>query len=375
MANLSGLHQSRWVETDLLRGESMTGVGGVPMPRRMVDELLRPEDPWRSPWMDESTSSTARVLFGAPESRLSGRPEQGTRGSGLNRRYGEGISATDALRGAVKRHISGYSVFDPDGRVPAGETPPAPTPQPAPNPVDVWNAIGGASRGDMQTMTGPAYRTPEPYGYPAAEQMKNTGFDARIAMMQHGDAVPVDLGDGTTVVLSATVAAKLLPRLKGRTASEIAQILQQYGYMMKGSRPELNESYWLHPDGSESKIHPFAHNSINHLSRAGSNAHVHKIAPGRIELNDRGIATDRKKYENSENHWERRFNDPHIGIRNPADFPVIRGRAHGMGPVSRPKDIMTGTYRGGYKVLWTGGGPGFDLIDTKTPARASVRTK
>jgi len=52
------------------------------------------------------------------------------------------------------------------------------------------------------------------------------------------------------------------------------------------------------------------------ICKSGNNAHVHKEDPGGNQLNDRGIV--------SLDHKE-----THIGIRNPINFPLVRGKAHG----------------------------------------------
>lgn len=54
------------------------------------------------------------------------------------------------------------------------------------------------------------------------------------------------------------------------------------------------------------------------LPKSGANGHIHKIDPLGSDLNDRGMASSNK-------------NETHIGIKNPADYPIKRGRAHGCG--------------------------------------------
>ncbi|MBR8458671.1 RHS repeat protein [Burkholderia dolosa] len=108
-------------------------------------------------------------------------------------------------------------------------------------------------------------------------------------------------------------AASDLPRMKGRSVPRVGSVLNDAGFT-KTKDNGVNET-WKHVDGSEVRVHKYG-NKCPCPYRSGNNAHVHKEDPAGNQLNDRGFVSLDP-------------NETHIGIRNPADFPTVRGRPHG----------------------------------------------
>jgi hypothetical protein len=111
-------------------------------------------------------------------------------------------------------------------------------------------------------------------------------------------------------------AANNLPSLKGKSETEIRDILQKEGFTQTkvSNSPARNET-WDHPDGSQVRIHPYGNQNLSPY-KTGNNAHIHKQDPAGNQLNDRGIPSANPA-------------DTHIGIPNPPDLPQIRNRPHG----------------------------------------------
>jgi RHS repeat-associated protein len=117
-------------------------------------------------------------------------------------------------------------------------------------------------------------------------------------------------------------AAKNLPQLKGKSVPQIEQDLTNGGFSRTKNTSTGNQT-WEHPDGSQVRIDPYGNQSMTMkngqpLPKSGANAHVHKYEPGKVKINDRGIATNNP-------------DETHIGTRNPKDYQIKRGRAHGCG--------------------------------------------
>lgn len=114
----------------------------------------------------------------------------------------------------------------------------------------------------------------------------------------------------------AKSASEKLPVMKGMGAAERAKVLSAAGFKQTkvSKSPGRNET-WKHADGSDVRVHPYGNvNASPHSS--GNNAHLHKQDPAGNQLNDRG-------------HASATPNDTHIGLPNPVDLPVVRGRPHG----------------------------------------------
>jgi hypothetical protein len=113
-------------------------------------------------------------------------------------------------------------------------------------------------------------------------------------------------------------ASESLPRLKGKSEHQVRKILTDAGYTRTHvSNSVARNEKWKHADGSEVRIHPYG-NQNQAPYRSANNAHIHKEDPLGNQLNDRG--------------WPSIIPaDTHIGIRNPSDLPIIRGRPHGAG--------------------------------------------
>ena len=108
-------------------------------------------------------------------------------------------------------------------------------------------------------------------------------------------------------------AASDLPRVKGQSVSGVGSVLDDAGFS-KTKDNGANQT-WKHADGSEVRVHKYG-NKCPCPYKSGNNAHVHKEDPVGNQLNDRGaVSLDP--------------NETHIGIRNPADLPAVRGRPHG----------------------------------------------
>jgi hypothetical protein len=101
--------------------------------------------------------------------------------------------------------------------------------------------------------------------------------------------------------------------VKGRGASRVGSILDDAGF----SKTKDNGANvtWKHADGSEVRVRKYG-NKCPCPYKSANNAHVHKEDPAGNQLSDRGaVSLDP--------------NETHIGIRNPADLPTVRGRPHG----------------------------------------------
>lgn len=135
---------------------------------------------------------------------------------------------------------------------------------------------------------------------------------------------PNPLGWIDPLGLTCGSASGKLPELRGKSVNQIEDILSKNGFTQtKVSNNAAKNQTWNHVDGSEVRIHPYGNQSMNMsngqltpLSRL--NAHIHKQNHLGDQLDYLGnISTDP--------------NLTHTGIRNPADYPVVRGRPHGRG--------------------------------------------
>lgn len=84
--------------------------------------------------------------------------------------------------------------------------------------------------------------------------------------------------------------------------------------MHKNHANSKNER-WVHPDGPEVQVYKYQNKNITPY-KSDNNAHIHKSIGkhgnlGTIELNDRGVPS-------------RVAGETHIGIKNLADYPVVR---------------------------------------------------
>ncbi|WP_260414972.1 RHS repeat-associated core domain-containing protein [Pseudomonas cichorii] len=108
-------------------------------------------------------------------------------------------------------------------------------------------------------------------------------------------------------------ASSDLPRMKGKSSARAGAMLNDAGFS-KTKDNGVNQT-WKHPDGSEVRVHKYG-NQTACPYKSGNNAHIHKEDPSGNQLDDNGnVSIDP--------------NDTHIGIRNPADLPAVRGRPHG----------------------------------------------
>jgi RHS repeat-associated protein len=113
-------------------------------------------------------------------------------------------------------------------------------------------------------------------------------------------------------------AAENLPQMKGNSVAQNEKILSQNGFnQTQVSNSAAKNQTWSHADGSEVRIHPYG-NQNQAPFRSANNAHIHKQASNGAQLTDRGIVSTNPA-------------QTHIGIRNPADLPQVRGRPHGAG--------------------------------------------
>ena len=119
-------------------------------------------------------------------------------------------------------------------------------------------------------------------------------------------------------------ASGQLPELRGKSVNRIEEILSQHGFTQtKVSNSAAKNQIWSHADGSEARIHPYGNQPMNMSNgqlapKSGLNAHVYKQNHLGDQLDDFGnISIDP--------------NVTHIGIRNPADYPGVRGRPYGSG--------------------------------------------
>ncbi|MDT3381163.1 RHS repeat-associated core domain-containing protein [Labrys neptuniae] len=111
-------------------------------------------------------------------------------------------------------------------------------------------------------------------------------------------------------------AASDIQQLKGKSIPHIDRILTRNGFVPRNPNNPANVE-WNHPDGSQIRVHKYGNvNCCGHKS--GNNAHVHKQDTLGQQLNDRGIVSGNP-------------DDTHIGIKNPKDLPIVRGRPHGDG--------------------------------------------
>nr|WP_326489744.1 RHS repeat-associated core domain-containing protein [Paraburkholderia sp. ZP32-5] len=108
-------------------------------------------------------------------------------------------------------------------------------------------------------------------------------------------------------------AASDLPRVKGQSVLGVGSVLIDGGFS-KTKDNSVNQT-WKHADSSEVRVHKYG-NKHPCSYKSGNNAYVHKEDPSGNQLNDRGIVSLDP-------------NETHIGIRNPADLPAVRGRPHG----------------------------------------------
>jgi RHS repeat-associated protein len=131
------------------------------------------------------------------------------------------------------------------------------------------------------------------------------------------------LGATTTIVPEIKSSAALLenaatklPQMKGMGTSEREGTLLEAGFNKTkvSNSPGKNET-WIHPDGSEVKIHPYGDVKQGPF-KSGNNAHMHKSGPDKAKLNDRGFPSSDP-------------NQTHIGLPNPKDFPDVRKRPSG----------------------------------------------
>jgi RHS repeat-associated protein len=110
-------------------------------------------------------------------------------------------------------------------------------------------------------------------------------------------------------------AAADLPKLRGKSIPHVEKDLRKSGFS-KVKDNGINQT-WKHADGSEVRVHKYG-NQKPSGHKSGNNAHVHKQDPAKNQLNDQGkITTDP--------------NESHIGVKNPKDLPIVRGRPHGDG--------------------------------------------
>ncbi len=110
-------------------------------------------------------------------------------------------------------------------------------------------------------------------------------------------------------------AASKLIQLRGKSVPHIENILTKNGYTKtKDNGPNQT---WKHSDTSEVRVHKYGNLKPTGY-KSGNNAHVHKEDPCGNQVTDRG----RPSLDADETQ---------IGIRNPKDLPVVRGRPHGDG--------------------------------------------
>jgi RHS repeat-associated protein len=116
-------------------------------------------------------------------------------------------------------------------------------------------------------------------------------------------------------VLNAT-AAENLPRMKGSSSAKVEKTMAREGFSLT-RRTSTGNSTYTHPDGSEVRHHPYGNERLS-PHKSANNAHLHKQnpSPAKEQLDDKGrVSTDP--------------NETHIGTRNPANLPQVRGRPHG----------------------------------------------
>lgn len=117
--------------------------------------------------------------------------------------------------------------------------------------------------------------------------------------------------------LSCKNAASNLPQLKGKSIPQVEKTLKKNDFK-KIKDNGINQT-WRHADGSEVRVHKYG-NAKEAPYKSANNAHVHKQDPSGNQLTDRGLISSDP-------------NETHIGIKNPKDLPVVRGRSHGAGVI------------------------------------------
>ena len=119
-------------------------------------------------------------------------------------------------------------------------------------------------------------------------------------------------------------ASGQLQTLRGKSVAYAEKLLAKAGFTRtKISNSAAKNQTWNHPDGSEVRVHPYGNESPTmrngqQTPKSGVNAHVHKENPSGNQLDDKGNVSTNP-------------NETHIGIKNPADLPSVRGRPHGSG--------------------------------------------
>ncbi|QIL80520.1 hypothetical protein G7047_11860 [Diaphorobacter sp. HDW4A] len=151
-------------------------------------------------------------------------------------------------------------------------------------------------------------------------------YDADVGRFVCPD--PIGLGGGTNLgsyspnpiswidPLGWTCAASTLPQLRGKSVAHVEKILAKAGFRRANPNNASNRT-WRHADGSEVRVHQHGNASPSGY-KSGNNAHVHKQDSSGRQLNDRGKVRPVG-------------DETHIGIKNPSDLPVVRGRPHGDG--------------------------------------------
>jgi hypothetical protein len=135
----------------------------------------------------------------------------------------------------------------------------------------------------------------------------------------------------------------------------VKKTLTKHGFVEKlEDAGKFGQTVWYHSDGSRVMIHPYGGEKAIEPKGAAS-AHVHKEEPVDRKLNDRGVR-DRSKSRN------------HIGLKNPMDYPTVKGQPHGYGleknkPAEAKKgkddgESLGGISKGGVPVKGGGGSKG-----------------
>lgn len=101
--------------------------------------------------------------------------------------------------------------------------------------------------------------------------------------------------------------------MKGHSVVKAGSKLTQASFLRTKDNG-INET-WRHLNGSEVRIHKYE-NKCPCAYESGNNAHIHIEDLGGNQLNDHGFTSPDP-------------NQPHFGICNPADLPIVRGRPHG----------------------------------------------
>ena len=159
------------------------------------------------------------------------------------------------------------------------------------------------------------YYDPHAGNYISQDPIRLIGGDALYAYVHD----PVTWIDEFGLRSTCPNAVQTLPQLRGKSVPKIQKTLKKNGFVHRNPANPKNER-WVHPDGSEVQIHKYGNNNTTPY-KSGNNAHIHKSIgkhgdTGTIELNDRGIPSTVAS-------------ETHIGIKNPADYPVVSGRPHG----------------------------------------------